>query len=39
MTRDNDEPFGLWSDGETMWVPDIVDEKLYAYRLPRGFHR
>ena len=26
-------PFGLWSDGITMWVSDSGDDKLYAYNL------
>ena len=25
------EPFGIWSDGETMWVVDDGDTKIYAY--------
>ena len=24
-------PYGLWSDGITMWVSDYSDDKLYAY--------
>ena len=28
---DNDRPRGICSDGETMWVADITDNKLYAY--------
>ena len=27
----NDSPRGVWSDGETMWVLDWVDNKIYAY--------
>ena len=27
----NTWPFGIWSDGETMWVADLFDEKIYAY--------
>ena len=27
----NDDPRGIWSDGETMWVYDSTDHKLYAY--------
>ncbi len=30
---DNCHPAGLWSDGETMWVVDTMDKKLYAYDL------
>ena len=26
----------IWSDGETMWVADTGDDKLYAYRLAGG---
>ena len=28
---DNVAPLGIWSDGETMWVADWLDEKIYAY--------
>ena len=28
---ENDYPTGLWSDGTTIWVSDLVDDKLYAY--------
>ena len=27
----NDAPYGLWSDGDTMWVADWRDDKIYAY--------
>ena len=27
----NTRPRGIWSDGETMWVADWLDEKVYAY--------
>ena len=27
----NDYPLGIWSDGTTMWVADLVDAKIYAY--------
>ena len=27
----NNNPFGIWSDGATMWVADTFDDKLYAY--------
>ncbi len=27
----NTIPEGIWSDGTTMWVSDLLDEKLYAY--------
>ena len=29
----NYNPRGLWSDGVTMWVADLYDDKLYAYTL------
>ena len=32
----NANPSGLWSDGETMWVADAADGKLYAYDWPTG---
>ncbi len=38
----NESPNGVWSDGETMWVSDLLDGKIYAYdvttgaRLPAG---
>ena len=28
---ENDYPTGLWSDGTTMWVSDLYDDKIYAY--------
>ena len=30
----NNRPQRLWSDGETMWVADMEDNKLYSYTLP-----
>ena len=27
----NQYPYGLWSDGTTMWVSDDEDNKVYAY--------
>ena len=27
----NEHPVGIWSDGTTMWVADLVDGKIYAY--------
>ena len=30
----NTDPEGIWSDGETMWVSDTLDNKLYAYNMP-----
>ena len=35
----NHIPGGLWSDGETMWVADSGDDKLYDYNMPRCGHR
>ncbi len=32
----NTAPRGLWSDGETLWVADNQDDKLYAYNLADG---
>ena len=29
----NTFPVGIWSDGETMWVVDFIEEKIYAYDL------
>ena len=29
-------PAGLWSDGETLWVTDILARKVFAYRLSDG---
>ena len=30
---ENNEPFGIWSDGATLWAVDITDDKLYAYKM------
>ena len=35
-TLDNASPTGVWSDGTTVWVADVVDAKLYAYVLATG---
>ena len=32
----NDHPYGLWSDGTTVWVGDRNDDKIYAYSLADG---
>ena len=32
----NDRPRGIWSNGETMWVADQTDNKLYAYHAFRS---
>ena len=29
----NRDPYGIWSDGTTMWVADSQDGKIYAYRM------
>ena len=29
----NRDPYGIWSDGQTMWVVDDQDDKIYAYDL------
>ena len=34
----NSQPYGLWGDGETLWVVDHGDQKLYAYDLGAGGH-
>ena len=33
MAAGNNKPWGLWSDGITMWVGDESDGKIYAYDL------
>ena len=33
ITAENNLPLGMWSDGTTMWVTDLHDDKLYAYNL------
>ena len=30
----NAQPAGLWSDGETLWVVDELEQKAYAYAAP-----
>ena len=32
----NSRPSGIWSDGETAWVADLDDARLYAYRRSDG---
>ena len=29
----NGDPYGIWSDGTTMWVTDMTDDKIYAYSM------
>ena len=31
LHSDNGNPGGIWSDGTTMWVLDVNDDKIYAY--------
>ncbi len=33
LDLNNSAPRGIWSDGDTVWVLDADDEKLYAYDL------
>ena len=33
LDTDNASPVGVWSDGDTIWVSDSEDDKLYAYDL------
>ena len=32
----NTNPVGPWSDGSTIWVTDVINDKLYAYTLATG---
>ena len=34
----NGRPVGTWADGNTIWVADTDDDKLYAYNLVTGAH-
>ena len=34
LHEDNDQAFGIWSDGETMYVVDFIDAKVYTYVNP-----
>ena len=36
LAPENGGPSGIWSDGETAWVADVEDGRLYAYRLSDG---
>ena len=36
LHSDNTAPYGIWSDGTTIWVADLTDDKLYAYALADG---
>ena len=33
LDSDNSDPTGIWSNGNTIWVSDSGDDKLYAYNL------
>ncbi len=36
LDSSNSNPFGLWSDGETLWVSDESGNKAYAYTFAEG---
>ncbi len=36
LAPQNSSPSGIWSDGETAWVADLDDARLYAYRRSDG---
>ena len=36
LAPENSRPSGIWSDGETAWVADLDDARLYAYRRSDG---
>ncbi len=36
LARENSRPSGIWSDGQTAWVADLDDARLYAYRRSDG---
>ena len=36
LAPQNASPSGIWSDGETAWVADLADARLYAYRREDG---
>ncbi|WP_419932268.1 cadherin-like beta sandwich domain-containing protein [Candidatus Poriferisodalis sp.] len=35
----NEYPSALWSDGATLWVADLVEDKVFAYDLATGVRR
>ena len=39
LAPENASPSGIWSDGETAWVADLADARLYAYRREDGERR
>ena len=36
LAPENSSPSGIWSDGETVWVADLADARLYAYSREDG---
>ena len=36
LAPENSSPSGIWSDGETAWVADLADARLYAYQREDG---
>ena len=36
LAPENSSPSGIWSDGETAWVADLEDARLYAYQRSDG---
>ena len=36
LASDNEASEGAWSDGDTIWLADTGNDKLYAYRLSTG---
>ena len=36
LDSENTSPSGIWSDGETAWVADLADARLYAYSREDG---
>ena len=36
LDRENSSPSGIWSDGQTAWVADLADARLYAYSREHG---
>ena len=35
LSLENRVAKGIWSDGATMWAVDWIDDKVYAYNMPR----
>ena len=35
----NQRPYGVWGDGDTLWVSDLADGRVYAYGLRDGERR